>query len=103
MGKKIGAALIISGFLIPLILLLFFGVRWLPSRQSGIIFSIMNADLKFYESEYLNKTKENKYDLERYSEKEKEERFTIPFRYAVGGGLIFIFLGGSILIKEMKL
>ena len=101
MIKKIGAALIISGFLIPLILLLFFGDNWVPTNQLGIIFSIMNADLKFYESEYLNKTKENKYDLKRYSEKEKEERFTIPFRYAVGGGLISIISGGFILIKEM--
>ena len=112
MVKKIGAALIISGFLIPLILLLFFGDNWVPTNQLGIIFSIMNTDLKFYESEYLNQINKNKkydtdiFDLPLYSkedkEKDKEERFTIPFRYAVGGGLISIVLGSFIFIKEMN-
>ena len=106
MVKKIGAALIISGFLIPLILLLFFGDNWVPTNQLGIIFSIMNTDLKFYESEYLNKINENKeydvFDLELHAEKNKEERFTIPFRYFVGSGLISIVLGSFIFIKEMN-
>lgn len=33
----------------------------MPAKQAGIIYSIMNADLKFYESEYLNKIERDEY------------------------------------------
>ncbi|PTV94429.1 hypothetical protein C8C76_1323 [Halanaerobium saccharolyticum] len=102
-----GAALIISGFLIPLILLLFFGNDWVSVKQVGIIYNIMNADLRFYESEYLNKIEQDGYvdikkmnyegkiyiDWEKTSEEYKEDKYTIPFRYAAGSGLISIILG----------
>jgi hypothetical protein len=115
MVKKTGIFLIIIGFTLPLILLMFFGDNWVPAKQVGIIYSIMNSELKLFSYEVesdnengattwgdLEKNKESN-DRFAYLDVTKDKIASIPFRYVAGTGLIFIILGTSIIIKELTL
>lgn len=98
--KKVGYILIILGIFLPLLLLMFYGENWVPSKQAGIIYSIMNAQITYENEDYKKLEKDN--DRFSYLSYPNAKKYTIQFRHAVGSGLISIVLGGFILIKEMK-
>jgi hypothetical protein len=95
--KKIGVFLIVGGLMIPLLLLLFFGNNWVPSKKVGLLYSIMNAEITYKNEEYKKMEKSNeRFGFLNYVNAVK---YTIPFRYLAGGGLIFICIGGFIFIR----
>jgi hypothetical protein len=112
--KKVGITLIILGFLIPLILLLFFGDNWVPEKQVGIIYSIINSDLSLFkykkdkiirleDSEGITWDDFTLIEEEGYITKKTYEKYSISFRYVAGLGLISIILGSLIIIREYYL
>jgi len=119
---KTGIILIIAGIIIPLVMFLFWGDRYVP--QAGLIYNMKNSKLVFkegYKSSKKNKTglptqeiledwasedEDIKEDKGKYEEPDEytfefSEEKSIPFKYVSGVGLLVVLLGVGLVIKEI--